>query len=209
MYEVKHKCTELSMSRSQQYFVLLSNWWTKHTHKHTWTDVTGHVHLWGLPVWKEEFGLKKNVLTHKKTHTNMGAERGRNRCCGTDMHTHSHFSVLTHSLNIRFVWAKPSMARRHPNLKTQISHSLHLYLRSFNSWTTIHRPTLHHLHRTHPYLVLLCLSSCPSFLPCSNLLERALFAVLSSRSSWMGGWLSASHSSREPNPWTSKQNVTS
>ncbi len=61
----------------------------------------------------------------------MGAERGRNRCCGTDMHAHSHFSVLTHSLNIRFVSAKLSMAQRHPNLKTQILHSLFLHLPSF------------------------------------------------------------------------------
>ncbi len=32
LYEVKHKCTELSMSRSQQYFVLLSNWRIKNMH---------------------------------------------------------------------------------------------------------------------------------------------------------------------------------
>lgn len=99
----------------------------------------------------------------------MGAERGRNRCCGTDMHTHSHFSVLTHSLNIRFVWAKPSMAQRHPNLKTQISHSIYsiFIFYPLNSWTTIHRPKLRHLHLTHPYLVPSCLSSCSSFLPYS------------------------------------------
>lgn len=32
LYEVKHKCTELSMSRSQQYFVLLSNWLVTRMH---------------------------------------------------------------------------------------------------------------------------------------------------------------------------------
>ncbi len=50
-----------------------------------------------------------------------------------------------------------------------------------------------------------CLSSCPSFRRhsiCLNDLSRR-------GSSWMGRRLSASHSSREPNPWTSKQNVTS
>lgn len=56
----------------------------------------------------------------------MGADRGCNRCCGTDTHAHGHFSVLTHSLNIRFVWAKPSMAQRHLNLKTQIHYFFEL-----------------------------------------------------------------------------------
>lgn len=117
---------------------------------------------------------KKNELTHKKTHTNMGAERGRNRCCGTDMHTHSHFSVLTHSLNIRFVWAKPSMAQRHPNLKTQIFHSLYLHRLSFKLLN--HNPQAQtaapssHSSLSHP-LVSLFLFVLPSLL---NLLGRSL-----------------------------------
>ncbi len=40
LYEVKHKCTELSMSRSQQYFVLLSNWRIKNTCMHKVTPDT-------------------------------------------------------------------------------------------------------------------------------------------------------------------------
>lgn len=35
--EVKHKCTEHSVSRSIQYFVLLSGLWGMHTHTHTLT----------------------------------------------------------------------------------------------------------------------------------------------------------------------------
>lgn len=105
----------------------------------------------------------------------MGAERGRNRQgCGRDMHTHSHFSVLTHSLNIRFVWAKPSMAQRHPNLKTQISHSLCLHLLSFKLLN--HNPQAYiappspHSTLSRP-LVSLFLTVLPSLL---NLLGQSL-----------------------------------
>lgn len=144
-----------------------------HTHacmnRSHWTCPSMRTSCMERRIW-----IKKNEPTHKKTHTNMGAERGRNRCCGTDMHTHSHFSVLTHSLNIRFVWAKPSMAQRHPNLKTQISQSLYLHFLSFK--LSNHNPQAQtaapssHSSLSRP-LVSLFLFVLPSLL---NLLGRSL-----------------------------------
>lgn len=136
------------MSRSQQYFVLLSNGWIKHTHMHPshWTHPSTRTFC-----MERRIRIYKNALTHKKTHTNMGAERGRNRCCGTDMHAHSHFSVLTHSLNIRFVWAKPSMAQRHSRFSLCLSFK-----------TSNRRPAVSHLHLTHPLFRLFFLSVLPS-----------------------------------------------
>lgn len=144
---------------------------------------------------------ERNALTHKKTHTNMGAERGRNRCRGTDMHAHSHFSVLTHSLNIRFVFGQTLNGPTSPQTKNP---DPSLSLSSSSILSTL-ESTGPHCTTFSSLIPISCLSSCPSFRPhsfCLNDLSRR-------GSSWMGGRLSASHSSREPNPWTSKQNVTS